>query len=424
MTDSTPNVAQWIGQVPPSDSNSFENTVAPPVGGAPGFELPYLSNQPTAIPIQGTGGYVSPAAQFVSGMQAGQSMMDNLVTGSRRAQLYKQDQLAAQSRMISALNQDRAARGLTPLPNIGDPGYSSAELQPYTGGPSLMSRGASALASGVRSLVSNFQRGGPVQGNGVEPSMPARPGISGYAAGGPVGSPVTPAVPPPGAAMPDVNGVGPVTPPAATPGAPPTFPELVNLYALNLQRSTLSGNGQPSHVANAASPVAPAEGVSSGSAQPHSLTPDWFDATDHDARTAAAMAAQAGQDPAGVYSNLIAMRNSVYQGEVLKHLSGAFTALQSGDQQGVERALRNVYYYLPDGKDLQLRRGANGAIEYQDPINPVDANGNPRYVPVTAQHLQLLGQAALHPETVANTMMQYRMLPFNMKMMQMVSRRS
>lgn len=149
----------------------------------------------------------------------------------------------------------------------------------------------------------------------------------------------------------------------------------------------------------------------SQSGKPHSLTPEWWDNVNNSIAQASAAAARAGQDPAQVSQSLTAMRNSFFQGEVLKNLSAANVALMNRDQAAVEKAIRNVYYYFPDGRDLQVHRGPKGELQYQDAINPTKADGSPNYVDVMAQHLQILGQAALDPMQVANTLQQYRMLP-------------
>lgn len=463
MAGAIPTPQQWIGAVPQSGLQ----TDAAPAMPAPDSDYPYMPVS-TYTPIQGTGGYPSPGAGLISGLEAGMNVTSAFQANRRRAQSYNLDQLANTSKMIDTLNIARQKQGLAPLANIGDPGFNSNELTPYlsqsvTPNP-LMSgikAAGSSISNGAQKLASalGFQRGGPVpvnrpsplpflapeEPNGVGVSHQAEPGISGYAAGGPVGPPAMSATPA-GAAMPDATGVGPVVPSAippqvaAAPGGTaaqpaPSLADLTNAYAIALHHSALNDDGVPNHIAASSQPGIPSgAGGSAGAQYPapgqaHSLTTDFWDATDHDAMMASAFAARAGQDPNQMYHALTAMRNSFYQGQVLKQLSAAQLALQNGDQQSVTKALQGLYYYMPDGRDMTLRRNAQGQIEYQDPIQPyLDKDGKPttglpgsnqgvkeNFVPVTAQHLQLLGQAALDPMAVSGMQLRMRMIPFEMK---------
>jgi hypothetical protein len=146
--------------------------------------------------------------------------------------------------------------------------------------------------------------------------------------------------------------------------------------------------------------------------KPHSITPDtwnrWDDSIDH----AVQLAAIAGHDPGQVRQALEANRNAYIQGHVLRYLASANVALQNGDQKGVEAAMRNAYYYMPDGQDLTVNKGPGGQLMYQDPVNPTKLDGNnvshPNMIPVDAAHLQLLGQAMLNPMQVNQTIMEIR----------------
>lgn len=141
----------------------------------------------------------------------------------------------------------------------------------------------------------------------------------------------------------------------------------------------------------------------------HSLSPEWWDQSDKMMVHAASAAARAGHDGDAVFTSLTHMRTSFIQGHMLRNLSAANQALMSGDQKGVETALKNMNYYLPDGKDLGVEKDAQGNLTYQNPLDPyIDAQGAPttqktdkkNMIPVDAAHLQMLGQNVLDPMKV------------------------
>lgn len=153
-----------------------------------------------------------------------------------------------------------------------------------------------------------------------------------------------------------------------------------------------------------ASPAASQE----GSKTKHSLTADFWDDSDQRIGKAVRAAALAGHDPSQVMQSLNTVRTSFVQGHVLRNLSAANVALMNGNNAMVEKALRNVNYYLPDGNDLNIKK-VGGQIVYQNPLQPyIDENGQPsdipskneNYIPVDAAHLQMLGTAMLDPMKV------------------------
>lgn len=156
-------------------------------------------------------------------------------------------------------------------------------------------------------------------------------------------------------------------------------------------------------------PAAGDTNVAGAGGQAHSLTPDWWDNSDKLMVKAAASAARAGHDGDAVFQSLNHMRTSFIQGHMLRNLSAANAALMSGDQKGVETSLRNMNYYLPDGKDLGVEKDAQGNLTYQNPLDPyLDDKGQPtttksdqkNMIPVDAAHLQMLGQNVLDPMKV------------------------
>lgn len=146
--------------------------------------------------------------------------------------------------------------------------------------------------------------------------------------------------------------------------------------------------------------------------KPHSITPETWNRWDDNIDKAVQAAALAGHDPGQVRQALQANRNAYIQGHVLRYLASANVALQNGDKRGVEAALRNAYYYMPDGQDLQIQKGPDGQLMYQDPVNPTITDKNnvshPNMIPVDAAHIQLLGQAMLDPMQVNKTIMEIR----------------
>lgn len=146
--------------------------------------------------------------------------------------------------------------------------------------------------------------------------------------------------------------------------------------------------------------------------KPHSITTDTWNRWDSSIDHAVQLAALAGHDPGQVRQALEANRNAYIQGHVLRYLASANVALQNGDSKGVEAAMRNAYYYMPDGQDLTVQKGSGGQLMYQDPVNPTKLDGNnvshPNMIPVDAAHLQLLGQAMLDPMQVNKTIMEIK----------------
>jgi hypothetical protein len=162
-----------------------------------------------------------------------------------------------------------------------------------------------------------------------------------------------------------------------------------------------------------------------GPAAKHSITSEQWDAHQQRIDYAVKMAAYAGRDPGQVRAALNANTNAWVQGGVLKYLATANAAMLSNAPNKddlVQRAMHNAYYYMPDGNELQFdKKGPNGQLQYQDPINPwLDAKtrapvaaGSPgaeaNMIPVDAAHIQQLGTAMLDPMKVQNMIQETRM---------------
>lgn len=242
--------------------------------------------------------------------------------------------------------------------------------------------------------------GAPAQG------APPVPGAAGPASG----------PPPPGAA-----GDSPAPPqgaPAAAPAPNPAQVQGAQLLA-SVAKNPAAQQGLPEKGATASDPNASGTG---GADAPHSITPEWWDHSDKMMIHAAAEAARAGHDPDQVYSSLNHMRTSFVQGHMLRAASAASVALQNGDMDAVEQNLRNMNYYLPDGKNLNIQK-QDGQLVYQNPLQQfVDTTGaptnaakgpdgkpnQPNMIPVDQAHIQMLGQAILDPMKVNDTLMATR----------------
>lgn len=214
--------------------------------------------------------------------------------------------------------------------------------------------------------------------------------------------------------------------PTAPPGSSPAAQAATN------QAGTQASPAAPASPAGSPDPKVAAAGSAASNAaqstdaqagdpgpatQKHSITPEQWDAFEQRKEYAIKMAAYAGQDPGQVRAAMDANRNAWVQGGVLKYLATANAAAIKGDQGGVQKALHNAFYYMPDGNELNFdKKGPNGQLQYQDPINPyVDAKTQapvsgphvpgavPNMVPVDTRHIQMLGQAMLDPMNVQNT---------------------
>jgi hypothetical protein len=112
----------------------------------------------------------------------------------------------------------------------------------------------------------------------------------------------------------------------------------------------------------------------------------------------AASAATAGGDPK-VYEALRGTARSYMQSKVLDQFRKAQTALQVGDEEGLEDALRAAYQYVPDGKDLKLKRNKDGQLMFRHPVHDQD-------MPVNAEMLGLFARGAMDPMAFEETIYQ------------------
>lgn len=430
--------------------------------------------------------FANPGASLGEGLNTGADFASKVIGGARSRQQYRQQQGAQQaagdavassandggepgeeaqnaqahSSFLQSLGQGLSHIGtginnfFAGAPAAGRPGLPvQAGVAPAPGG----APGAVALPAGPNPQAAPV---GLPQAPGA-PTMGVAPAPAAYQDGGPVATGAEPRaylegggpVPIPGAALGAGLNQGAQVGGAIVDnaragqqfqqnqGAQKAAGDAIESYATHLHGAGLDDSDMPNH----ANPSHPAYSMAQnpqqlvaavaqdqkaqqglpekGSSQPHSITPEWWDHSDQMMTHAAAMAAYAGHDPDQVFQSLNHMRTSFVQGHMLRAASAASVALQNGDMKAVEQNLRNMNYYLPDGKDLTIQKDADGNLVYQNPLMQfVDAQGNPtdspkgpdgkpnrpNMVPVDQAHIQLLGQAILDPMKVNDTLMATR----------------
>lgn len=366
------------------------NPQAAPVG------LPQAPGAPTAGVAGGAPAYMAdggpvPApgvGALGAGLNAGAQFGNSVVDAARSRQQYQQDQSArgAQGAAIDDIANHPVEQFAAHLHDaaLDDKDVPNSVATNAVGLPQ-----SSAAAGGAPA-----QGSPPVQGGAAPAAGPAPPGAAANPGPNPQGA--SGAAPPPNPAQ--VQGAQLLASVAKNPAAQQGLPE----------------KGATDTDANVAG--------SGGATAAHSITPEWWDHNDKLMLQAASAAARAGHDPDQVYSALNHMRTSFVQGHMLRAASAASVALQNGDMDAVEQNLRNMNYYLPDGKDLNVQK-QGGQLVYQNPLQQfVDATGQPtnapkgtdgkpnqpNMIPVDQAHIQMLGQAILDPMKVNDTLMATR----------------
>lgn len=105
--------------------------------------------------------------------------------------------------------------------------------------------------------------------------------------------------------------------------------------------------------------------------------------------TLIANAAAVSGDPQ-TYSALKNVATSQLQARVLKEFGAAHVAMQNGDTDGVEKALRRAYYYVPDDQELKIKKDATGQLIFKNPLTDKEE-------PLTSESLDYFRQAAMDP---------------------------
>lgn len=212
----------------------------------------------------------------------------------------------------------------------------------------------------------------------------------------------------------------------AQPGAaaPTDATAAVKAAAVTGQKAMQSGAAQPQAQAMAQKAAAvTARTVGAQQAQqdeqqggpapiPHSQTTDYWEESNRKMVAAAHAMALAGENPFVGMQAMQAARTAHYQGQIQRYLSGAYTAYQRGDTQGVVTALKNMNYYLPNGQDLEVRKATAddvkagraqdvGSVMLKNPMYGIPGElGKNEWEEVNNQSLYSWGQAALDPQTV------------------------
>lgn len=249
--------------------------------------------------------------------------------------------------------------------------------------------------------------------DGVGAAPPAVPAVPATGDAGAPAAPVGAAAPAgPAVGAPPVGGPSAgATPPAGQPGGQPAVPVTAQQQATSDAAKLTAADPE---VRQGIPQKTPAQ-----SGLPHSMTPDHWAKLNELRRKAVVAAAAAGEDPGKVYESLTAMQNAHFQGQMLKQLGTANVALQNGDMKSVKQSLMNLNYYLPDGQDIKFRQASPadvqadqtgqtkpGDLMYRNPFFGMYGHQNePEFTSVTAQHLQMLGAAALNPQTIQDTML-------------------
>jgi hypothetical protein len=380
----------------------------------------------SGVPMSGRG------AALIEGLQAGQNLGHNL------------KQAWDTNRARSAAS-DYA--GVATAPDVNNPDAANPQQQ-----PSMIDK-AKNLVEGFfhhiheGTLDDNHSPNQPAPGSpnyqppaaGV-PAGPGAPGAGAAPSASPLSAGPAPGTPAGGPPVPASGGApNPAPTPAGAPGQPTTGaggpPPAAGAGAgPNVPAQPQPGQPQPvsptqqAATQNVVKQVAGNPEVRSGvpdktpdqSGLPHSLTPEYWAKLNAAKTKAVQAAAAAGEDPAKVYESLTAMQNAHFQGQILKQLGTANVAFQNGDMKSVKQALSNVNYYLPNGQGITFKDAdaadvaadKTGQTKLGDPMykNPFAGlyghENDPQFTKIDAQHIQMLGTAALDPTNVQKSMLE------------------
>lgn len=404
-----------IGQAPLTPSTEGQTLTMEAGGVVPGYDAGGFVNPGAAPSVPMTG----PAAGFVQGFGQGEVLGRNLLNQFHEHEARKA--AADYAGNVVGIDSDNQGSQDQQAPSMLDRARDAVEgffhhLHEGTLNDQHMPNGPAtgALPAGGQPPGTS-PPGAPAQaipagGPGATPP----PAASGSAQGG--------APPAPGAVAPPAGGPPPSAPPAqgqgaggagpAAPAQPPT-PAQQSAGTQKVATAVAAQAAATDPQANAGVPQQSPE----DSGKPHSLTPDYWKQSQTKLQAAVRAAAMAGEDPQKVYDSLTAMRTAHFQGQILRQLSAANTALLNGDEKSVRQALSNVNYYLPNGQGMTFKNAteadvksgaaqSSGQLMYRNPMYGLYGHQNePEYTTVTPQHLQLLGAAALDPRTVQDTML-------------------
>lgn len=405
----------------------------------------YSPPQLEATPIQGIGHWVSPAAQFVSGLEAGTNLAGNLQAAARGRAQYNQMQALAASiekargdltpaqinQIVHAGNQLPGTQaieglwqhaknayhdvtgmfagggvvdaGIVPASTQGQmpPGFApGAGTRAYAGGgavaagPAPMPMPMPALPQGAGNnggVAAGAQLGGTVGAGGGStahgaPSVPLPAPSAGLPT--PALEPVTPAQ------MPQVQMPNIAVPPRQS------LIQRGEAWAAHLLHLGMAAHA---HAAAPQSKNAPASGSLATAGTPQSVTPEWFRQNDQLIAQAALHAGLAGLNPIAVTQGLQMQRTSYLQSHFLLGLQATNAALISGDKQGAARAFQHAMYFIPHEGTATIHYGPNGQLSVRDPLQPwvLDKNGQatnqPNLMTLTPGNLSMIAMQATDP---------------------------
>lgn len=169
----------------------------------------------------------------------------------------------------------------------------------------------------------------------------------------------------------------------------------------NMEAAAGAANNKPAQAPVQALPTADGEaaGGSLVEAAPERKRPKYRSATTDDYTNLDSIAAKIATitgDPKA-YEALRGTTKSFVQSKVMGDMGKAQVALQVGDTDGLEDAIHSMYRYVPDGKELKIKRDKDNQLTFKHPETG-------EYLPVNAQSLRLFGMGVLDPDAMEEMM--------------------
>lgn len=380
-------------------------------GFTPGYQATVQQAEP-----QGS----DPGSGLASGITAGQAIGNNMINSwhNHEARQYQRDQAgreAEQESTVTGIPEDNQSQ-----PSLIDRAKDSVEqFFHHLHGGLLDDNHLPNSSQGAAGPYNPTGSANPVQN--ATPA-PAGGAPSPAAVTTPYGMPTaTPA----GGAPAQPSAVSTPAPAAATPGAQVPGQPAPQQPPLSKQAAVADATADPGAIQAAQQGIPQKSPAESG--QPHSLSPDWYEHSEQLKMQAMRDAWKAGEDPAKVGAAMDQLRTGAVQGQIMRNYAAANAAFMSGDDKALKQALGNVNYYLPNGQGLNFKTAsaadvaANdamkgqpgydpnmhmGALMYRSPFSGMAGHeGDPPYTTVTQQHISMLANNAMNPQTVQESML-------------------
>ena len=306
-----------------------------------------------------------------------------------------------------------------PIPGTTSPGAGQAVQAPPAppGGPAA---GTPAAPTGGAAPA----QGATPPGQPGKPGAPGQPGTPGTPAPVPTPAPdgPTPQAAPGAPPAPDASAGPPPLPkaPPPAPNSPSGVAARGNAGAIAANadpvQASASGTAEGDASATLKSNSSPAQVPGKGGTKISLDQQDWEDL--EKAKWKAARAAtNAGMDGNQLYQSMTQLQTAHLQGQYVKWIGNATTALANGDQDQVEKSLKAASYYLPNGQPLKLHKATDddvaadksgqvqkGQFIVQNPFYGMpghDTANEPKQVAITPMTLAQMGQAAQDPTAFA-----------------------